>query len=401
MANHYTVGIEEEFFLFDRRTCEPRIEMNEAFFAAAHDICGDNLQREMLQCQIEIITKPHFRIRDARNELAVLRAAIDTVGAQHDVGIAAVGTNPLAMWREQRLTPKERYGVINDDLGMIGLRNLVCGLHVHVAPPEGTDRIALMNRVLPYLPMLLALSSSSPFWEGMHTGLNAYRLAAYRELPRTGLPPTVSTQAEFDDYIAALVGAGVIPDSSHVWWAIRPSLRYPTLELRITDSCTSLDDAASVAAVYQCLLAWCVEEGDGDIANGPYDRAIAEENLWRVQRHGLEAPYIDSLTGAAEPIRHSIRALVDWLTPYARRLDCVAELNHVETILARGASADRQLDIFRAHVAKGAETADALKEVVRWLIAETAGVAVEDASPQEDKACAAISELAPRRSRRP
>lgn len=399
MANHYTVGIEEEFFLFDRRTCEPRIEMNEAFFAAAHDICGDNLQREMLQCQIEIITKPHFRIRDARNELAVLRAAIDTVGAQHDVGIAAVGTNPLAMWREQRLTPKERYGVINDDLGMIGLRNLVCGLHVHVAPPEGTDRIALMNRVLPYLPMLLALSSSSPFWEGMHTGLNAYRLAAYRELPRTGLPPTVSTQAEFDDYIAALVGAGVIPDSSHVWWAIRPSLRYPTLELRITDSCTSLDDAASVAAVYQCLLAWCVEEGDGDIANGPYDRAIAEENLWRVQRHGLEAPYIDSLTGAAEPIRHSIRALVDWLTPYARRLDCVAELNHVETILARGASADRQLDIFRAHVAKGAETADALKEVVRWLIAETAGVAVEDASPQEDKACAAISELAPRKCR--
>ena len=401
MANHYTVGMEEEFFLFDRRTCEPRAEMNEAFFADAHKICGDSLQREMLQCQLELITKPHFRVRDARTELAVLRAAINTVGVQHDIGAAAVGTNPLAMWREQKLTPKERYGVINDDLGMIGLRNLVCGLHVHVAPPEGTDRIALMNRVLPYLPMLLALSSSSPFWEGMNTGLNAYRLAAYRELPRTGLPPTVSTQAEFDDYVAALVAAGVIPDSSHVWWAIRPSLRYPTLELRITDSCTSLDDAAAVAALYQCLLAWCVEEGDGDNANGPYDRAIAEENLWRVQRHGLEAPYIDSLTGAAEPIRNTLRALVDWLTPYARRFDCVAELNHVEIILARGASADRQLDIFRAHVAKGAEPADALREVVRWLIAETAGVTVEELAPEKELSCAAISGSAPRKYRSP
>lgn len=409
MANHYTVGMEEEFFLFHRRTCEPLIEMNEAFFADAEEVCGDSLQREMLQCQLEVITRPHFRVRDARTELGVLRSAIDTVGAQHDVGIAAAGTNPLAMWRRQKLTPKERYGVINDDLGMIGLRNLVCGLHVHVAPPDGVDRIALMNRALPFLPMLLALSSSSPFWEGMNTGLMAYRLAAYRELPRTGLPPTLSTQAEYDDYIAALVGAGVIPDASHVWWAIRPSLRYPTLELRITDSCTSLDDAAAVAALYQCLLAWCVEEGDGEIASGPTDRAIAEENLWRVQRHGLAAPYIDSLTGAAEPIRHAIRALVDWLTPYARRFDCANELAHVDVILARGASADRQLDIARAEAAKGADTDAQLRAVVRWLMAETAGASKLDFAPAnddasegaKDEACAAISESAPRRSPSP
>lgn len=397
----YTIGIEEEFFLYDRQRCEPLIDMNEVFFSDAQTACGESVQREMLQCQIEIVTRPHQRVRDARSELAGLRAAIDAIGQAHNVAIAASGTNPLAMWREQKLTQKERYGQINNDLGMIGLRNLVCGMHVHVAPPESVDRIMLMNRALPFLPMLLALSSSSPFWEGRDTGLIAYRLAAYRELPRTGLPPSLSTQPEYDAYVAALVGAGVIPDASHVWWAIRPSLRYPTLELRITDACASLDDTTAVAAFYQCLLAWLVEEGDGDLHNGPFDRAIAEENLWRVQRHGLGAPYIDSLAGGAEPIRERIASLVDWLTPYARRFDCVAELNHVDVILARGASADRQLDIYRTEVAKGAEPANALSEVVRWLIAETAGVAAEAPAPQEDTACAAISESAPRKSPSP
>lgn len=393
----YTIGIEEEFFLYDRQSCAPLADMNERFLLEAKQACGERVQREMLQCQIEIVTRPHQRVRDARLELAGLRGTLDMLGRAHDIGIAASGTNPLANWREQKLTQKERYGQINDDLGMIGLRNLVCGVHVHVAPPEAVDRITLMNRALPFLPMLLALSSSSPFWEGRDTGLLSYRPAAYRELPRTGLPPALATQAEFDDYIAALAGAGVIPDASYVWWAIRPSLRYPTLELRITDACTSLADTAAVAAFYQCLLAWLVEEGDSDLHNGPLDRAIAEENLWRVQRHGLDAPYIDSLAGGAEPIRERIASLVDWLKPYARRFDCVAELDHVDVILARGASADRQLDIFRAAVAKGAEPADALREVVRWLIAETAGVAVEDAAPQGVVLCAAISESAPRK----
>ncbi len=397
----YTIGIEEEFFLYDRQQCTPLIDMDETFLADAQLACGESVQREMLQCQLEIVTRPHQRVRDARTELSGLRVALDTLGQPHNVAIAASGTNPLALWREQKLTQKERYGQINADLGMIGLRNLVCGMHVHVAAPEGVDRIMLMNRALPFLPMLLALSTSSPFWEGRDTGLIAYRLAAYRELPRTGLPPSLSTQPEFDAYVAALVDACVIPDASHVWWAIRPSLRYPTLELRITDACTSLDDTAAVGAFYQCLLAWLVEEGDGDLHNGPFDRAIAEENLWRVQRHGLDAPYIDSLAGGAEPIRERIASLVDWLTPYARRFDCVAELSHVDVILARGASADRQLDIYRTEVAKGAEPAEALREVVRWLIAETAGVAVEDAAPKEDEACAAISESAPKKSRSP
>jgi carboxylate-amine ligase len=402
MAAHYTIGMEEEFFLFRRSTCDPLAAMDEAFFADARKVCGDRLQREMLQCQVEIVSTPHARVRDASAELGVLRAMLDAVGGEHDVGIVAAGTNPLALWRDQRLTDKERYATINDDLGMIGLRNLVCGLHVHVAPPEGVDRIALMNRALPYLPMFLALSASSPFWEGRPTGLQAYRLAAYRELPRTGLPPTLATQAQFDEYVATLAGAGVIPDASHVWWAVRPSLRYPTLELRIADSCASLSDAAATAALYQCLLASLVEDGEGEIASGPVDRAVAEENLWRVQRHGLGAPSICSLTGAVEPIRERIAALMDWLAPYARRLDCAAELAHVEVILARGTSADRQLDIARAEAAKGADMEGQLRAVVRWLMAETAGAATQARAPAgEGEACAAISASARKKSPSP
>jgi glutamate---cysteine ligase / carboxylate-amine ligase len=395
----YTVGIEEEFFLFDRRDCTPIARMNEAFFAEAREACGESLQREMLQCQIEIATKPHGRVRDARDELRVLRRTIAVTGQNYDIGIAACGTNPLAIWREQRLTRRARYGRINDDLGMIGLRNLVCGMHVHVAPPPEVDRVALMNRALPYLPVLFALSTSSPFWEGRSTGLISYRLAAYRELPRTGLPPSVSTQAQYDEYIAALVGAGVIPDASHVWWALRPSLRYPTLELRITDACTSVEDTAAVAALYQCLLAWLVETGDGEMHNGPTDRAIAEENLWRVQRHGLEAPYIDSATGEAGPMRDRIVTLADTLYPFARRFDCTKELAHVGAILKRGTSADRQLDIFRVESAKGADAAGALQEVVRWLMTETADAGRKRPAPQEGALCAAISESARRKSR--
>lgn len=397
----YSVGIEEEFFLYNRERCAPRGEMNEAFFCAAQAACGDSLQREMLQCQIEIVTKPHKRVRAARDELHALRTALTEVGREHNVALLAAGTNPMAMWRDQKLTPKDRYRQINDDLGMIAQRTIVCGMHVHVAPPPHIDRVMLMNRVLPFLPMMLALSASSPFWEGQATGLISYRLAAYREMPRTGLPPSVSTQAEFDAYIAALVGAGVIPDASHVWWAIRPSLRYPTLELRIADACTSVDDTAAVAAFYQCLLAWLVEEADGELSNGSFDRAIAEENFWRVQRHGLDAPYIDSIAGGAEPIRERIAALVDWLTPYARRLECAGELAHVDAILARGASADRQLDIFHAARTKGADNAGALRQVVRWLMDQTAGVANDDAARLEETACAAISESARRKSPSP
>lgn len=386
----YTVGIEEEFFLFDRREGRPLPTMNEAFFAEAHALCGDSLQREMLQCQVEIVTKPHKTVRAARDELDGLRRTLSSVGEKHNVAILAAGTNPSAMWRDQRLTDKDRYRGINEDLGMIAQRTIVCGMHVHVAPPAHVDRVTLMNRVLPFLPMLLALSTSSPFWEGQATGLISYRLAAYREMPRTGLPPSVSTQEEFDAYIAALVGAGVIPDASHVWWAIRPSLRYPTLELRVADACTSVDDTAAVAAFYQCLLGWLVEDGEGELSNGSFDRAIAEENFWRVQRHGLDAPYIDSVAGGAEPIRERIASLVDWLTPYARRFDCAAELAHVDAILARGTSADRQLDILRTERAKGADVETALRAVVRWLMAETAG-----------GSCGAISESARRKSPSP
>ncbi|KAF0180478.1 MAG: carboxylate-amine ligase [Alphaproteobacteria bacterium] len=327
----------------------------------------------MLQCQVETVTQPHVRVSGVAGELRHLRASVSAVGEKLGIGLLSAGTNPVALWREQKLTEKERYGEINRDLGMIGLRNLVCGMHVHVAPPADVDRIWLMNRMLPRLPLLFALSTSSPFWEGRPTGLVSYRLAAYRELPRTGLPPAVSTQDEYDAYIGALVGANVIPDASYVWWAIRPSLNYPTLELRISDACTRVEDTAAIAALYQCLLVMLVEEEEDAPVNGPYNRAIAEENLWRVQRYGLAAPFIDCGTGSALPIRECISALVQKLESFAIRLQCVDELAHVNTLLDNGTSAECQLELLGKAIARGESLEAGMKEVVHWLMRETEG----------------------------
>jgi carboxylate-amine ligase len=368
----FTIGIEEEFFLFERESGDAVRTASHAFLAECRRRCGAQVQREMLQCQLEIVSAPHARVGDVIAELAVLRREIDAIGAVHDVAIAAAGTNPLADWRAQSLTAKPRYAEIRDDLGIIGLRNLVCGMHVHVALPDNVDRVMVMNRLIPYLPLLFALSTSSPFWDGRPTGLRAYRLAAYRELPRTGLPPALADSADYDAYVAALVAAGAMPDSSHVWWAVRPSLRYPTLELRVTDSCTSLGDVAAVAALYQCLVAEMSARGAAQPQTTPLERAIAEENLWRVQRHGLDAPFIDGPSGGVASARECLAALRMALEPRAQALDCAGELARLDGILRRGTSADRQIAIYEAQRADGVDDVIAAHAVARWLVNETA-----------------------------
>ncbi len=187
---------------------------------------------EMLQSQIEVATAPHTNIADARTELKFLRQTVANVAAEHGLAILAVGTHPTATWRSSVQTPAARYDNVMEDLQMIGQRNMLCGLHVHVELPDPDDRVDIMMRMLPYLPLFIALATSSPFWRARPTGLKGYRLAAYDELPRTGVPELFRTTAEYEAYIAALVNAGVMQDSSFVWWAIRPSLKHPTLELR-------------------------------------------------------------------------------------------------------------------------------------------------------------------------
>ena len=236
MAEAFTFGMEEEYFLVDAATKVLARDVPAAFFDDAKEASDGRISTEFLQPQVEVITSPHVHMEDARVELRTLRRTVSTVAARHGLAILAAGTHPTAFWREAQQTDKQRYDTVMDDLQMIGQRDLLCGLHVHVELPDPDQRVDVMYRILPYLPLLLALSTSSPFWQARRTGLKGYRLAAYDELPRTGLPELFRTQQEFDAYVAALVRAGVIKDSSYVWWAVRPSLNNPTLELRAPDS---------------------------------------------------------------------------------------------------------------------------------------------------------------------
>ena len=253
MSEGFTFGIEEEYFLVDAETKLVAHDVPQAFFEAATAASEGRVKPEFLQPQIEVISSPHTSTAEARAELRHLRRTVAAVAAEHGLAILAAGTHPTALWRSAVQTAKDRYDTVMHDLQMIGQRDLLCGLHVHVELPDPDERVDVMYRMLPYLPLFLALSTSSPFWQSRPTGLKGYRLAAYDELPRTGVPELFRTREEFDAYVAALVRAGVIEDSTFIWWALRPSLNNPTLELRAPDSCTLVEDSIAIAALYRTL----------------------------------------------------------------------------------------------------------------------------------------------------
>lgn len=373
----YTFGLEEEFFVVQRPGGELARALPAQFLSRCRDRLGPRVGLELLQSQIEAQTVPHSDAGDALAELKELRAGLVAAAAEFDLGIIAAGTHPVASWRKQRFTERARYRMVMSDLGMLGYRNLLCGLHVHVGVPDPSKRVTLMTRSLPFLPYFLALSTSSPFWGGRSTGLMAYRPAAYDELPRTGLPPAFADQGEYDAYLAALTGAGIIPDASYLWWAVRPSLAHPTLELRIADACTRVEDSVAIAGLFRAL----VHRLDVDPDFGPdvtaVTRALAEENRWRVQRDGLDARIVDPLDGQPVTVREGLVHLVELLGDDAAALGDDGMADAVATVLAFGTSAQRQLDIFANAREVDRNRDEALGRVVRWLMRETAGDALD------------------------
>lgn len=371
----YTIGMEEEYFLFDAQTRHAVRRANKKFLSRVQKHLGDHVMTEMLQSQIEVATPPCASMDEARTHLAYYRRTLGQAAAEHKLGLAAMGTFPLAYWPEQMVTRKARYGAIMDDLQMIGYRNMLCGMHVHVAVPDVDTRINLVMRLTPYLPLLLALSTSSPFWQGHLTGLAGYRLAAYDELPRTGLPELFRTNEDYREFVAALTWAKIIPDASYIWWAVRPSLNNPTIELRVADSCTRLDDAIAIAALFRCL----VRALDRDRAlNAGFDRvgrAITQENKWRAQRYGIGATFVEPFSRSPLTLREWLEQVLDFIAQDAAALDCATEINHLLTIAAKGTSADRQIEVFGKATAAGRRRLTALKDVVDWAATETQALA--------------------------
>ncbi|WP_201837217.1 carboxylate-amine ligase [Microvirga zambiensis] len=373
MSWDFKFGIEEEYFLNDAPKRDIAKGKIKDFFAACRDNVSGDIQPEMLEPQIEIATKPSVEFSEARTQLATLRSSVGAVARDFNLSIMASGTHPLAIWSRVRPTAQPRYGKVMHDLQMLGSRNVLCGMHVHVEVPDLGMRVDIMNRIQPYLPLLLALSTSSPFWQAQRTGLLGYRLAAYRELPRTGLPDLFENEQDYQRYIDTLVAARAIENSSYVWWVIRPSLKHPTLELRVADSCTRLDDTIAIAALYRCLVRRLSLDTSLNAGQTGASRAINDENGWRAQRYGIHGSFVDEKTRTAKPVRELLEETLDLVAEDAKVLGCQRELDLARWIVARGTSADQQLTLYTEAVGRGLSNRDALAGVVDWLSAETMG----------------------------
>lgn len=368
MGATFPFGIEEEYFLVDAQTKRMATDVSADFFEAARTATRGRISREFLQPQIEAKSSPRENMADGSAEIRELRQIVSAIAAQHGLAILAAGTHPTGLWRTAQQTPKERYDKVMDDLQMIGQRDLLCGLHVHVELPDPDQRVDIMCRMLPYLPLLLALSTSSPFWQSRRTGLKGYRLAAYDELPRTGVPELFRSREEFDAYVDALVRAGLIKDSSYIWWAIRPSFDKPTLELRAPDCCTLVEDSVAIAALYRTIVRHLYLDRGRNADLDSVQRALVIENKWQAQRYGVHATFVAS-TGAVM-MTDMLETVIRDTAADAAALGCTAEIERCRVIAGYGTSADAQLAIYDKHVASEGHSA-ALRAVTAWIAAAT------------------------------
>ena len=364
-------GIEEEFFVVDRATRDLAERIPASFLRACRLALGERVGEELLQPQIETATPILHDATQARESLGLLREEVASIASRYGLGLVAAGTHPFGAWEDQRTTDKDRYARLIDDFQIVGRRNLFCGLHVHVGVPEGHDRVVLMNRLMPWVPMFLALSTSSPFWNGKRTGLLSYRQAAYDEWPRSGIPDAFTNEREYDGFVRLLASCGALRDGSYLWWSVRPSARFPTLELRISDACTRVEDSLAIAAAFRCLVRAHLRQPDLGAASSPISRRVIEENRWRAKRYGTDAEIIDEAAGTARGFLDALEAMLALIAPDAEALGCEREVAHLRTIVRDGTSAHRQLTVYRGERNRCRTREEALGGVVDWLVGTT------------------------------
>jgi carboxylate-amine ligase len=367
----FTVGIEEEYLVVDRETRDLVTDPPQAMWDSLREVLGPQVTPEFLKAQIEVGTKVCAKVADAREDLANLRRDLSSVVSEYGAAIIAASTHPSANWAEQVTTEAPRYQRLAADHQQVARQLVICGMHVHVGIEDEHLRIDLMNQIRYMLPHLLALSTSSPFWAGTDTGLLAYRLIIFRNLPRTGLPEEFESWGEYDRTVQILVDAGIIEDASKIWWDIRPSSRYPTLEMRVSDVCTRLDDAMSVAALYLCLLGYLFRLRRRNQRWRVYSPFLISENMWRAQRYGVEGELIDFGRGELVPFSDLIEEAIEMTAQDAIEFDVVDQMRHMRTIVREGTSAHRQLSVYREAIESGAGEKDALQAVVDHLIDDT------------------------------
>ena len=369
----FTFGIEEEYHLVDLQTRD-LAAAPPGFMDACKRRLGDRVSPEFLATQIEIGTSICHSFSDARAQIGQFRSAIGEIAREYGLAPIAAATHPFAETAGLPTTDKERYRVLAKDLAGIGRRMAICGMHVHVGIADPECRIDVMNQIRYFMPHLLVLSTSSPFWKGVDTGLKSYRLAIVDEGPRTGLPGKIASWDEYQRTIAVLVDGGVIEDASKIWWDLRPSSRFPTLEMRITDVATRLDDTIAIAALYVCITRMLTRLRRANLSWRSYPVFLLEENRWRAQRYGVKGELFDFGKGTLVPFAGLIEEIGMLVAEDAAALGCEAHIAHARSIAVTGTSADRQVETFERLSANGGGKEEALRAVVDQLIAETGDV---------------------------
>ncbi len=367
----FSIGIEEEYLLVDKESRDLKSEPPPALLAKCEEALRGQVSPEFLRSQIEVGTKVCKSVQEARDDLVHLRSTVGGIADEFGLALIASSTHPFAHWQSQHHTDKERYNLLAQDLQQVVRRLVICGMHVHVGIEDDELRIDLLSQATYFLPHLLALSTSSPFWQGAPTGLKSYRLSVFDELPRTGLPHSFSSYSEYERTIELLVSAGLIEDASKIWWDMRPSARFPTLEMRITDVCPLVEDTVAIAALYQCILRLLYRLRRKNQRWRQYPPLLIRENRWRAQRYGVEQGMVDFGKGAIVPFGELLEELFELVAEDADHFGTTAEVQHARTILKRGTSADRQLARFEEAKALGGTDHAALIAVVDEIVEET------------------------------
>jgi len=365
----FTMGIEEEYLLVDldsyalRRAPEGLIE------SCACALEGQ-VSPEFLACQVEIGTRVCSDISAARGDLKRLRSTVARIAAEHNLAPIAASCHPFSDWKEQPHTDKARYNDLERALGGVARRMLICGMHVHIGLEDPELRIDLMNQLRYFLPHLLALSVSSPFWQGQDTRLASYRLTVFDNLPRTGLPPRFDSWGAYEQATGTLVDLGVIEDTTKIWWDLRPSHRFPTLETRICDVNPRMELTLSLAALIQCITRFLWRLRKSNQGWRGYDRFLIEENRWRALRYGCSEGLIDLGTREIRPMSELLEELLELVAEDARALKCEAEVYNLRDRLAKGSSSDRQRAVYQSSLDSGTDKAQALRDVTKHLVEE-------------------------------
>ncbi|HEX8722398.1 MAG TPA: carboxylate-amine ligase [Pyrinomonadaceae bacterium] len=355
----YTLGIEEEFQIVDPQTRELKSHVSE-MLEEGKMMLGEQVKPEMMQAQVEVGTGVCRDIREARRDITRLRSIVSSLARKNGLAIVAASTHPISQWKEQLIYDDPHYKLLIEELQMVARSLLIFGLHVHVGIPDRDRQIHIMNAARYFLPHVLALSTSSPFWLGIDTGLKSYRCEVFKKFPRTDIPDHFDTYASFQRYVKLLLDTNSISGPKKVWWDVRPHPFFPTLEFRVCDIPTRVDDTVAITALFQAIVARLDKLIDKNLGFRLYRRMLIQENKWRAVRYGLEGKMIDFGKQKEVPTRDLIRELLDFVDPVLDELESRSEVEHIHTILERGTSADEQKRVF-------AETGD-LKAVVDRLM---------------------------------